>query len=70
MTVILIWVFFSIVALAEIPPMIAKGLWRELVVFSALTVLSATLLTLVVLRIPMPPISTLMLKAFKQLIQR
>ncbi len=54
MTVALITAVFTFVALFEVPKMLRKGLWRELLVFGFLLISGFTLSVLLALDIPVP----------------
>ena len=53
-TVILLIAVFTVIGLFEVPKILKKGLWRELLVFSSLLILGFTLSALIALDVPLP----------------
>lgn len=53
-TVILLIAVFIVIGLFEVPKILKKGLWRELLVFSSLLILGFTLSVLIALEVPLP----------------
>ncbi len=53
-TVIVLIAVFTVIGLFEVPKILKKRLWRELLVFSFLLILGFTLSALIALDVPLP----------------
>jgi hypothetical protein len=53
-TIVLLVAVFTVIGLFEVPKIVEKRLWRELIVFSFLLVFGFTLSVLLALDVPLP----------------